>query len=283
VLLILCLSLIALHKLGYSLPAERFVVQFIAPLQAGASRIAQGLRNIPQGLGDAQRLRRENEQLRAEVERLRSLVIGLKEAEYENRSLREQLGFSQANPAYDLLPAEVIGRDPESFVQTIMIGKGTRDGVRAGKVVVAAGLTGLTVDQGGEKRSDESMVVQGLVGQVIEAGPNYSRVLLISDLSSAVNVVAQGTQAEGLLVGQGRSSMTLKYVRQGEPLAAGAVLMTSGLGGAFPRSLAVGVVISVQTKDQATFQTATVAPLVDLARLNVVFIIRSFDPIKVGS
>jgi len=283
VLLILSLGLVILHQLEYLSPVERFVVQFVAPLQQGVSRVVQGLRNIPVGLGDVQRLRRENQELRTEVERLRSLVVGLKEAEDENRSLRDQLGFTQANPAYDLLPAQVIGRDPDNFVQTITIDKGTRDGVRDGKVVVAAGHVLLTTDQGGEKRSDDLMAVQGLVGRVIETGPNYARVLLVSDVSSAVNVVAQGTQAEGLLVGQGRGSMTLKYVRQGERLVAGVVVLTSGLGGGYPRSLAVGVVTDVQTKDQATFQTATIAPLVNMARLQVVFVIRSFDPIKVGS
>lgn len=283
VLLVLSLSLIALHQLGYLSPAERFVVQFVAPLQQGASGLVQGLHNIPFGLGDLQRLRRENAELQTEVNRLRSLVIGLKEAENENRSLREQLGFSQANPTYDLLPAQVIGRDPDSFVQTLTIDKGTRDGVREGKIVVAAGHVQAPSGQGDATQTSDQLVVQGLVGRVIEAGPNYARVLLISDLSSAVNVIAQGTQAEGLLVGQGRGSMMLKYVRQGERVVAGVVLLTSGLGGAFPRSLAVGVVSDVQSQDQATFQTATVAPLIDLARLNIVFVIRSFDPIKVGS
>jgi rod shape-determining protein MreC len=282
VLLALSLSLIGLHQLGYTAPAERFVVQFIAPLQLGANRLAQGLRNIQFGLGDLQRLRRENAELQAEVARLRSLVIGLKEAENENRLLRDQLGFSQANPTYDLLPAQVIGRDPDNFIQTLTIDKGTRDGVREGKVVVAAGRVSVSAESG-LSNGVEQMVVQGLVGRVIEAGPNYARVLLISDLSSAVNIVAQGTQAEGLLVGQGRSNLMVKYVRQGDRLAPGVVLLTSGLGGAFPRSLAVGVVTDVESKDQATFQTATVTPLIDLTRLNIVFVIRSFDPIKVGS
>jgi rod shape-determining protein MreC len=282
-LVTLCLGLLVFHQLGYLSPAEHFVIQFVTPLQQRASRVVRGLRNIPIGLGDARRLRQENDALRVEVERLRSLVIGLKEAENENRELREQLGFTQANPTYELLPAQVIGRDPDSFVQTIVIDKGTRDGVREGKVVVAAGHVQLPVAAGGVKRSDDVMVVQGLVGRVIDAGPNYARVLLISDLSSAVNVFTQGAHAEGLLIGQGRSSMMLKYVRQGEALASGAALVTSGLGGAFPRGVAVGIVTSVQTKDQATFQTAVVAPVVDLARLDVVFVIRSFDPIKVGS
>lgn len=282
VLLSVSVGLIALHQLGYLASSERFVIQFIAPLQQGVSRIVRGAQDLRLGLADMQRLRRENEELRSEVERLRSLVIGLKEADNENRLLRDQLGFSQSNPAYDLLPAEVIGRDPSSFVQTMTIAKGTRDGVREGKVVVAAGRVRVPGQQIMGQQTDELTVVQGLVGRVVEAGPNYARVLLLSDASSAVNVFIQGTQADGLLVGQGRGSMELKYVRQSEPLAPGAVLLTSGLGGLFPRGLAVGIVTSVQTKDQATFQTATVAPVIDLAHLNVVFVIRSFDPIKMG-
>ena len=282
-LVAVCLGLIVLHQMGYLASTERFFVQFLAPLQAGVSRITKGAGNLHIGLGSDQRLRQENEKLRTEVERLRSLVIGLKEAENENRVLRDQLGFSQANPAYDLLPAQVIGRDPDSFIQTITIDRGTRDGVREGKVVVAAGTISMPTDLNKPAVADDRMVVQGLVGRVIEAGPNFARVLLISDVSSAVNVMIQGSQVEGLLVGQGHGRTQLKYVPQGGKLAPGAILLTSGLGGLYPRSLAVGLVTDVQTKDQATFQTAGVAPLVDLGRLNVVFVIRSFDPIKVGS
>lgn len=273
------LVMIVLHQLGHLAPAERFAVQFITPFQQGVSRIVRGAQNVRLGWADSERLQRENEQLRAEAELLRSLVIGLKEAESENRQLRDELGFIQANPAYDLLPAQVIARDPESFVQTITIDKGTREGIRDGKVVVAAGRLRVPATVAG---ADETItVIQGLVGRVIETGPNYARVLLISDLSSAVNVYVQGATAEGLLDGQARGSLLLKYVRQSERIAPGMVLLTSGLGGAFPRGLAVGVIADVQTKDQATFQTATVAPLVDLARLYIVFVIRSFDPIKI--
>lgn len=282
VLLLLCLGLVVSHQLGFLAPAERFIVQFIAPLQQVVSRVVTGVGGLRLGLADSQRLRQENAALRTEVERLRSLVITLREAENENQTLRDQLGFSQANPALDLLPAEVIGRDPDSFVQSLVIAKGTRDGVREGKVVVAAAHVRLPTEQGAAAGSEDVMVVQGLVGRVIEAGPNYARVLLITDASSGVNTMIQGLQAEGLLVGQGPGPMMLKYVRQGEQLQPGAVLLTSGLGGTFPRSLPVGLVTESQTKDQATFQTATVTPLVDLAHLNTVFVIRSFDPIRVG-
>jgi rod shape-determining protein MreC len=281
ILMLVSVGLITAHQIGYLGSAERFVVQFIAPLQVGASRVVSGMVNLRLGLAEMGRLRRENEALQVEVDRLRSLVVGLKETQDENRTLRDQLGFSQANPAYDLLPAQVIGRDPDNFVQTIVIDKGTRDGIREGKVVVAAGAVQLPAGQNSSVSGTQT-VIQGLVGRVIEAGPNYARVLLISDPSSAVNVYAQGTKAEGLLAGQGRGNMVLQYVRQGEQLLSGAVLLSSGLGGLYPRGLSVGVISEVQTKDQATFQTATVVPLVDLATLSIVFVIRSFDPIVIG-
>jgi rod shape-determining protein MreC len=281
-LLMLSMGLIVVHQMGYLAPTERFVVQFLTPLQQGVSRVVHGVGSLRLGLADMQRLRRENEQLKTENESLRSLVMGLSEAADENRILRDQLGFSQSSPGFDLLPAQVIGRDPDNFAQTVTIDKGTRDGVREGKVIVAAGKVSLPAAAGATQPDQEQLVIQGLVGKVVEAGPNYARVLLITDLSSGANVVVQGTQAEGLLEGQGHSNLVLKYVRQGESLQPGQVLLTSGLGGAYPRSLAVGIVSSVQTKDQAPFQTATVAPLVDMSKLGYVFVIRSFDPIKVG-
>ena len=282
VLLILCLGLIVTHQLGFLAPAERFVIQLITPLQQAASRLATRLGGLRIDVADTQRLRQQNTSLTREVESLRSLVISLRAAESENRLLRDQLGFSQANPAMDLLPAQVIGRDPNNFVQTLVIDRGTRDGVREGKVVVAAAQVSLPAGQGSQQNAEKITTVQGLVGRVIEAGPNYARVLLITDGSSGVNVLLQGRQAEGLLVGQGPAPMALKFVRQGEQLLAGDLLLTSGLGATFPRNLPAGMVVEVQTQDQATFQSATVAPLIDLARLSVVFVIRSFDPIRIG-
>lgn len=270
----------ALHQLGYLAPAERFITQFLAPVQIGISRVGQGISNLRLGISDMRKLRAENEQLTAEVEQLRSLVIALKEAENENRILREQMGFTQANPTYDLVPAQIIGRDPDNFVQSLSIDRGTRDGVREGKIVVAAGQVRMPGAEGSP--GDQIQVVQGLVGTVVHAGPNYAKILLISDLSSAVNVMLQGTRADGLVTGNGRNPLALKYVRQGEPLAPGAVLLTSGLGGAYPRGLVVGFVTSIQTSDQSTFQSGSVQPIVDLQRLEIVFVVRSFDPIKVG-
>ncbi len=277
------LTVLALHQVGILASTERFLIQFLAPIQTGMSRIGQAASAVRLGLADSQRLRTENESLRTEVERLRSLVISLQEAENENRVLREQLGFAQASPTYDLLPARVIGRDPNNFIQTLIIDKGTRDGVREGKVVVAAGRVRLPVEQGDQQRQEDLLVVQGVVGTVIQAGPNYAKILLITDSSSAVNVMIQGSRSDGLLVGQGRGGLTLKYIRQGEGVLPGAVVLTSGLGGAFPRSLAVGVISNVQSKDQSPFQTASVVPVVDLARLDIVFVIRNFDPIRVGT
>ena len=281
VLLIACAGLVALHQSGTLLPAERFAGQFIAPLQQGASRVVRAARAVRLGLADMQQLRENNERLQGQVTLLRSLVAELAETQNENRVLRDQLGFSQSNPAQDLLPAQIIGRDPDHYVQTITIDKGTRDGVRDGKVVVAAGRIALSTPET-ISQTVESTVVQGLVGRVIAAGPNFSRVLLITDPSSAVNVLAQGTRAEGLLEGRGRNSLLLQYVRQGEQLDPGAMLITSGLGGAFPRGLVTALVTSVQTNDQATFQTANAVPLVDISQLSVVFVMRSFDPIRVN-
>jgi len=228
-------------------------------------------------LEDQARLQSENQRLQEENQLLRSLILNLREVQAENRILREQLGVVQVSPTYDLLPAQVIGRDVNNLLHSLAINKGTQDGVREGRVVVAAGRVRISTAPG-----DDATVITGLVGRVIQAGPNYARILLITDPSSTVNVMVQGTRATGVVNGQVGGSLTLSYVPQGEQLKRGDVLVTSGLGGNFPRGLPVGIVASVDARDLAPFQSGQVLPIIDTSHLEIVFVVRNFDPIRMS-
>jgi rod shape-determining protein MreC len=238
-------------------PLHLVVQQLTTPVQRVVDGTATQFGLAISTLQDLGTLRDENARLTREVEDLRARVVRLQEAEIENRGLREQLGFKQAYPAYDLLPVEVVGRDPSNYLQYLVLDKGTSDGVRAGSVVV---------------------VPQGLLGRVVEAGINFSRVLLVTDASSSVNVLLQSSRATGVASGQLGGSLVVKYIPQGELVSQGDVVLTSGLGGNFPKGLIVGRVTQVRQKDIELFQEAVVEPLMDVGRLEVVYVIRNFTP-----
>jgi rod shape-determining protein MreC len=253
------LSLVALLlQLGQSLPGENLLLRVLTPVQGALQRASRGLGGLWPDLRDASKLRAENEALRAENERLKARIVGLQEVAIENQSLREQLGFKQTNPTYDLLPAQVIGRDPSNFLRFLFINKGSNDGVHEGAVVVA----------------QESL----LVGRVVRVGANYAQVMLISDASSSVNGLIQSSRAEGVVNGQLTGRLVMRYIPQGELVQKGDIVLTSGLGGNFPKDLIIGQVTAVRQRDIELFQEADVAPAVNLGKLEIVFVIRDFAP-----
>lgn len=238
-------------------PLRNLVLQVTTPVQWAVSGVVTGIGETAGGIQDLGRLREENRRLSLEVDDLRARVVRLQEAEIENRSLREELGFKQAYPAYDLLPAEVVGRDPSNYLQYLQVDKGTADGVRVGAVAVAP---------------------QGLLGRVVAAGNNFCRILLVNDSSSSVNVLLQSSRASGVASGQFGGTLLMKYIPQGEVVRLGDMVLTSGLGGNFPKGLVVGQVSQVRQKDIELFQEAVVESLIDFRRLEVVYLIRNFTP-----
>jgi rod shape-determining protein MreC len=150
-----------------------------------------------------------------------------------------------------------VGRDPSNYLQYLQVDKGTADGVRVGAVAVAP---------------------QGLLGRVVAAGGNFSRILLVNDSSSSVNVLLQSSRATGVASGQFGGALLMKYIPQGEVVRLGDMVLTSGLGGNFPKGLVVGQVSQVRQKDIELFQEAVVESLVDFRRLEVVYLIRNFTP-----
>jgi rod shape-determining protein MreC len=238
-------------------PLRNLVLQVTTPVQWAVSVVVNGIGDTVGGIQELGRLRDENRRLTLEVDDLRARVIRLQEAEIENRGLREELGFKQAYPAYDLLPAEVVGRDPSNYLQYLQVDKGTADGVRVGAVAVAP---------------------QGLLGRVVAVGSTFSRILLVHDSSSSVNVLLQSSRASGVASGQFGGPLLMKYIPQGEVVRLGDMVLTSGLGGNFPKGLVVGQVSQVRQKDIELFQEAVVESLIDFRRLEVVYLIRNFTP-----
>lgn len=257
VLVVVSLLMLVLDRAEALGPLRPILQQVTAPVQGAVNGVATTIGTTLSTVRHLGSLREENARLTSEVEDLRARVVELQEAEIENRSLREQLGFQLAYPAYDLLPVEVVGRDPSNYLQYLVLDKGTSAGVRVGSVVV---------------------VPQGLLGRVVEAGVSFSRVLLITDASSSVNVLLQSSRATGVASGQLGGTLVVKYIPQGEQVNLGDVVLTSGLGGNFPKGLIVGRVTQVRQKDIELFQEAVVEPLMNASRLEIVYVIRNFAP-----
>jgi len=197
---------------------------------------------------------RENERLKGRLAVLEAQNSQLAELKKENLRLRGLLQMSQ-DLEVQLLAANVIGHDPSNWVQVITIDKGRRDGVRIASPVL-------------EKN--------GVVGQVISLGNRSARVLLLSDRTSGVDALVQGSRARGILEGRGRFACRLNYVSVDEEVKIGDRVITSGLDKVFPKGLLLGVVSSLDNKNSGElFREIEVRASVDFVKLETVAVLLS--------
>lgn len=203
-------------------------------------------------------LRQQNQALQEEINALKIQVDQLQQQVTETEILAALVDFSRANPESSYQAARVIGRDPSPFLRYIFIDVGSNRGVLHGMPVVTS---------------------QGLVGRVDAVIADAARVRLITDPFSAVNVRLENTNVEAVLVGSVSGDLSLEMLSQDAVVEPGDLVLTSGLGGGYPAGLLVGQIATVRRQDYELFQKATVQPVVDFARLQIVLVITDFRPI----
>jgi len=175
----------------------------------------------------------------------------LQEQADENKRLRDLLVFRKKFE-HTMLPAEIIGRDPSGWFKTILVDKGSNDGICKDAGVITP---------------------DGVVGRVIEVGLNSAKVLLLSDVNSFVDAVVKRTQAHGMVVGRGENMCTLAYVLKTENVAPDDVIISSGINTFYPRGIIIGTVKKINKDRSGFFQSIEVQPAVDFSKLHEVLIV----------
>ena len=260
VLLILSLGLaimLLLQQTGRIGPVYDLVGGVVIPAQYAFSRAVNGIAQRFEGLTQLQQLEAQKRELEETVSQLMLKTVELEEAKIELERLREHLGFKDANPEFEMLAAEVIGYEPTNLVRYLIIDRGLDDGVQEGMPVISS---------------------RGLVGRISQVNARWSKVLLLVDVSSSVNAMIQRSRATGVVQGDLPSNLVMRFIPQGDPVQEGDIVITSGLGGNFPRDLVIGQITLVKQNDVDMFQEAEIRSAVDFYRLEVVMIIRNFTP-----
>lgn len=210
---------------------------------------------------DMASLRQQNTELQNDVAELQAQVIQLQQQVGETQVLAALVDFAQARTENTYKGAAVIGRDPSPFLHYVIINVGSNDGILRGMPVVTD---------------------QGLVGRVDAVIADAARVQLITDPASSVNVRLQNAEEEGTLVGSVTGDVILELIPQDANVEAGDLVLTSGLGGGYPPDLIVGQVVNIRSRDFDLFQRATVQPVVDFNRLQIVLVIVNFKPVNIS-
>jgi rod shape-determining protein MreC len=196
----------------------------------------------------------------------KSLRRRLSDLAEENRQFREALLTAERYKAIGemrdrlpqpMIPANVIGADSTAWFRTVLLDRGESDGVKRGMAVVTP---------------------EGVVGHVVASSSRASKVLLVIDTTSAVDVTVERTRARGIVEGERENLCALKYMVHGDDVKVGDRLVSSGMGGLFPKGLPVGKVSEISPEKRGLFQRAIVQPSVDFNKLEEVFVILELSP-----
>lgn len=197
-------------------------------------------------------LQKDNKELTDKLNQALSQIAVLTEYQKENESLKRDLNFKKLGN-FDLLAANVVAFDPSNIRDSITIDVGKNDGINEGNVVVSEGF---------------------LVGKISSVSNGTAKIKLISDPLSAVPGTILDTSITGIVKGTIGSSLTLEQVPQSEKVDSGNYVLTSGLGGDYPKGIIIGKVEDIQKVSGSIFQMITVKPMVDFGRLERVMVIK---------
>ena len=177
------------------------------------------------------------DELEAENAELTARVAEL--AEYQATSERlEKLLDLQSTYNLQSTAARIIGQSSDAWSDTVTIDKGSLDGISVNMPVTNS---------------------TGVIGQVIEVAPNASTVRLLTDEGSGVSAMIQDTRAQGMVQGQPDGTLCMDYVSVDADVKEGDIIITSGIGGVYPKGLPIGTVASVTKNSNDVYYTIIVS------------------------
>jgi rod shape-determining protein MreC len=230
---------------------DALLMEICSPFQKAATLVIKTVQGTFTQYVYLVNLEKENRMFKQKIAELQEENHRMKEMKLTNERLRQLLQFRERNSP-SMIGAEVIGQDPSSWFKSVTIDKGERDRVKKGMAVISPA---------------------GVIGQILKTAPHYATVLLLTDYNSAIDSIVQRTRAKAIVEGKGENRCQLKYLRRAEEVAVGDVVVTSGLGGNFPKGLMVGEIKKVDKKGHGVFQYAELVPSVDMTQLEEVFVI----------
>ncbi|MBZ4652895.1 MAG: rod shape-determining protein MreC [Peptococcaceae bacterium] len=236
-------------------PVERVVREVVAPVQSGVTAVTKSISNFFAYFSDNKTLREQNEELSKKIAAQEAEIHRLKEQEMENERLKKLLNYKEEKTNnYQLELAKVIGRDPGNWYETIVINKGANHGIKPNMAVVTH---------------------QGLVGRIVNVTANTAEVLLILDREGAVGGRIFETRiTPGVVQGLDNSEyLQMIHLPHDTPIEPGQTVVTSGLGGVFPKGIRIGAVVEVKPDANGLMKSAVIEPFVDFSRLEEVFVI----------
>lgn len=266
-LLVLSLLLLAFSGSPALLELRRGVGFALAPVQSVVRDATRQVTSLFAAIGEIERLRQQVVELGQRVDELEIENRQLQSLRHENDELAALLEV-RSTLSHQTVAGRVISRRLTNQERVISIDRGAPAGIRLDDPVVAGG--------------------GALVGQVIEVGENYSRILLLSDSRFVVAGMVEGSRATGDVRGQLGRPLTMDDISATEEVNVGEAVLTAGidLGGGirspFPGGLLIGTVVDVINSPNLVVQSALVLPAASLERLEYVLVVVNYRAAPTG-
>jgi rod shape-determining protein MreC len=259
-----CLVLLAIGRTEPVQELRRGVHFAVSPIQAALAGSTRSVAQVLTAFAEIDQLRLENRALRAQVAELSQEAGQLEGLRQDNARLTQLLDTDRkVSREHETMLAEVIGRQSTQFERVITLDRGTDAAIEVGDAVLHSG--------------------GALVGTVVEVGPNYSFVRLISDSRSRVVGIDTRTRGTGLLTGRLSSPLAMSEIESNNDVKVGHTVETAGIAegrrfqSPYPKGLLIGQIIDVQHDPNTVFTTAFVEPAADLDHLELVLVITDHD------
>lgn len=206
------------------------------PVRVAGSLVATPFNALGNVVGNLTASQETLSDLKQQNAELTAQVAQLSEAKKTAERLESLVGLQST---YNLTStaARIIGTSSDAWSRTVTIDKGTASGFSLGMAVCNSG---------------------GVIGQIVEVSATTSTVQLANDEGSGISAMIQSTRAQGMLQGQADGTLRLSYVSTDADVAVGDIVITSGIGGVFPKGLPLGTVTSVEKSDNDVYYTIVV-------------------------
>jgi rod shape-determining protein MreC len=235
---------------------QGFLLDVTVPFQKAVALPADLISEVWYSYIELVDLRAENEGLRAELLDLAEANLQLREALVSSGHL-DQIVEMRDGFEVPMLPSTVAGLDVSPFFRSILVDRGSGHGVMAGNPVITH---------------------EGVVGLVTRTSEHAAKAMLVLDRQSAVDAVIQRSRTRGMVRGRGTGEPKFEFEARGGDVEVGDLVLTSGLGGVYPKGLKLGEVSALTDPGSSLIQFATVSPAVNFGRLEQVFLILRRGP-----
>jgi rod shape-determining protein MreC len=234
---------------------DRAILRVSAPLQAGLTAAVRGIGNVWTKYIALVHLKEDNARLADDNAKLRAELVAARNAAAREGELEKLLAL-RASLQFDTLSARVVAVETSAFFRVVRV----------------------KLDRGGDEIKPGMAVIAsaGVVGRVQRVFGSWCDVLLAADPKSSIDVVVARTGGRGVvkgIAGSDRYRTRIEYLERKDEAAEGDLVVTSGLGGFFPRDLPVGKIVKVDKRGFGLYQDAEVQPVVDFGKLRDVLVV----------